>query len=397
MIIINGNIKTMEEKDFPNGYIHTKDNKIIDIGDMENLSDNLKANEEVIDAKGGLVLPAYVDAHCHIGMIGDGIGFEAEDINEDNEPITPHLRAVDAINSFDECFIEGIEYGVLTVLTGAGSANPIGGQWTAMKSYSLEDCPTVDEMAIDNRIGMKFALGENPKMTYNSKNQSPNTRMGTTALIREQLIKAERYMQEWDEYHKDDDMETPEYDIKCNSLVPVLKREIKAFFHAHRADDILTAIRLTKEFSLDTVLIHATEGHKIASVIKKSNLPVIIGPIISDRSKPELKGLTVKNASILEKAGVMVSICTDHPETPIQYLSLTAGIALQNGFTFEEALKSITINPAKAVGLDDIVGSLKIGKDADILIYSKGCTPNFPLDIISKPEIVIAGGKVFNK
>lgn len=397
MLIINANILTMEEENFPNGYVHTINDKIESVGDMAKLDSRLLKNEKVLDVKGDLVLPGLIDAHCHIGMIGDGIGFEAEDINEDNEPITPHLRAVDAINSFDPCLKEAIRGGVLTVLTGAGSANPIGGSWTAMKTYSLGACPVVDEMAIDTKIGMKFALGENPKMTYNAKTQSPNTRMGTTALIREQLIKAERYMQEWDEYHSCDDMDTPEYDIKCNALVPLLKRDMKAFFHAHRADDILTALRITKEFNLDTVIVHATEGHKIASVLAKANVPVILGPILTDRSKPELKELTTKNAGILEKAGVMVSICTDHPETPIQYLTITVGVAMQDGLSFEEALKSITINPAKAVGLADRLGSLAKGKDADILIYPKPITPKSPLDIITRPATIITGGVVYSQ
>lgn len=382
MLIINANIKTMESSDFENGYILIENGKIVDVGDMQKRP---TYSGETLDAKGSLAFPGFIDPHCHIGMIGDGLGFESEDVNEETDPVTPQLRAIDAVNALDKCFEEAINGGVTTVLTGAGSANPIAGQWLAMKTYGKR----VDDMAIASPIGMKFALGENPKMTYNVKNQVPITRMATAALIREQLEKAKRYMADREKAENDEDLDGPEYDIKCEAILPVLKREIKAFFHAHRADDIFTAIRISKEFNLDYVIIHATEGHEIADILKKEDAKVVLGPILSDRCKPELKNLTVKNAAILEKAGVELAICTDHPETPIQFLALTAAVASREGLSPDMALRAITINAAKIVGIESRVGSLKVGKDADICLFSES-----PLLVTSKPSHVFINGEL---
>ncbi|MFZ2539392.1 MAG: amidohydrolase, partial [Oscillospiraceae bacterium] len=281
MLIINAKIMTMEENNYDNGYVSIKDGKIDAIGTMESLT---LSDVNTIDAKSALLLPGFIDCHCHIGMWDDGLGFEGDDGNEETDPITPQLRAIDAVNSFDDCFLEAIHAGITSVLTGPGSANPIAGQWIAMKTAGTR----IDDMIIKSPVGMKFALGENPKSVYNSKSQTPVTRMAIAALIREQLKKAKRYMEDWANYLEDEDFDEPEYDIKCEALVPVLKREIKAFFHAHRADDIFTAIRIAKEFNLDYVLIHATEGYKIADTLKFENAQIIAGPIICDRSKPEL-------------------------------------------------------------------------------------------------------------
>lgn len=382
MLIINAKIKTMEEKDYDNGYVYIKENKITDIGDMATLK--IK-DDNTIDAKSALLLPGFIDSHSHIGMWDDGLGFEGDDGNEETDPITPHLRAIDAVNSFDDCFAEAINAGVTSVLTGPGSANPIAGQWLAMKTSGTR----VDDMIIKTPVGMKFALGENPKCTYNSKSQTPVTRMAIAALIREQLKKAIRYMEDWGNYKNDDELDEPEYDIKCEALIPVLNREIKAFFHAHRADDIFTAIRISKEFNLDYVIVHATEGYKIADTLKQENAKIITGPIICDRSKPELKKLTPKNPACLKKAGIDVAICTDHPVIPIQYLPLSAAISCKEGLPYDDALKSITINAAKIAGIEKSVGSIKIGKDADIVLFNGN-----PLDVMVEPTLVIINGKI---
>lgn len=380
MLIVNAKIITMENQTFENGYIVLKGTVIERIGDMNDLN---VTSKRFIDAKGNYVLPGFIDAHCHLGMCDDGLGFEGDDVNEETDPVTPQLRAIDAVNSFDDCFLEALDAGITTVLTGPGSANPISGQICAIKTRR----DRIDNTIISAPAGIKFSLGENPKCTYNSKNQTPMTRMATAAIIREQLQKTIRYMEDVEKAEADPDIDMPEYDIKCEALLPVLQKKIKAFFHAHRADDIFTAIRLAEEFNLDYVLIHATEAYKIAQQLKDIRPDIITGPIICDRSKPELKGLTPKNAGILRGVGLDVAICTDHPEIPIQYLALSAAVCAKEGLNPTRALESITINAARIAGIDSRVGSLLPGKDADILIFDKS-----PLDVMASPTHVIVDG-----
>lgn len=380
MLIINGNIKTMEEKNYENGYIFIKDGKIEEVGDMNDLK---YASHNTIDAQNNIVIPGLIDPHCHLGIWEDGLGFEGDDGNEDIDPITPHLRAIDAINPRDRCFQEALEAGVTTVVTGPGSSNPIAGTWTSLKTYGHR----IDDMIIKDPIGMKFALGENPKNTYNAKNVSPVTRMATAALIREQLKKTQEYMYNKYKSEQDTDCDPPEYDMKCEALEEVLKGKLNAFFHAHRVDDIFTAVRLSKEFSLNSIIIHGTESYIIADDLAKEDVKVITGPFLCDRSKPELRELTPKNTSILSKHGVKTAICTDHPVTPIQYLGMCAHVANKEGLDYDEALKNITIYAAEICGLDDRIGSIKEGKDADILIFK-----NDPILGYTKPQIVILDG-----
>lgn len=381
MLIINANIITMENRNYKNGYILIKEGKIAQIGDMDELS---AADDNLLDAAGKTIFPGFLDIHCHIGMWGDGLGFESADGNEETDPVTPQLRAIDAVNALDVCFDDAKKNGITTVLTGPGSANVIAGQLIAMKT----DGCRVDKMAIASPVGMKFALGENPKTIYNSKEETPITRMGTAALIREQLFKAQRYLDSKLSAQDDDDASEPEYDMKCEALIPVLKREIKAYFHAHRADDIFTAIRIAKEFNLDYVLIHCTEGHKIANELAEENAKIITGPLITDRGKPELKCLTTKNPALLCDAGLDVAICTDHPEIPIQYLPLSCAIAHKEGLPREKALAAMTITAARIAGIDNHVGSIAVGKDADLVI-----TDGDPLELSTKIFQVIINGK----
>ncbi len=380
MLIIHANIKTMEQTDYPDGYLRVENGKITAIGRMEELSAPV---EDAFDAKGMLLLPGFIDPHCHIGMWEDGLGFEGDDGNEDTDPITPQLRALDAINPFDRCFAEARQAGITTVVTGPGSSNPIGGEWLAMKTAGNR----IDDMTIKAPIGMKFALGENPKSSYNSKNQTPITRMATAALIREQLHKAQRYAEDLKAAEEDDDCDKPEYDAKCEALLPVLNREIKAFFHAHRADDICTAIRIAKEFSLDYVLVHCTEGHSIADVLKKEGCPAIVGPVICDRSKPELRSFSPALAGLLTNAGVPIGLCTDHPVIPIQYLPLSGMVAISEGLAPDTALQAITCKAAEICGISDRVGSICVGKDADFLLFE-----NDPLIDMKKPAAVFIDG-----
>lgn len=247
----------------------------------------------------------------------------------------------------------------------------------------------IDDMIVKDNAGMKFSLGENPKSVYNGKGQSPATRMATAALIREQLDKTRRYMDDLANAALGDGADPPEFDAKCEALIPVLKRETKAFFHAHRSDDIFTAIRIAKEYDLDYVIIHATDGYEIADILADENASVMADYIICDRSKPELKNHDIKNAGALAAHGVKTAICTDHPVIPIQYLGISAGLCVKSGMSREDALKAITINAAQICGIDDIVGSIKVGKSADLAIFSDD-----PFSVYSQPKAVVINGKI---
>ncbi len=380
MLILHANIKTMDGREFPDGYVTFENGVITAVGDAA----DAPAATDILDAKGQLLLPGFIDPHCHIGMWEDSLGFEGDDGNEETDPLTPQLRAIDAVNPFDRCFSEAVSFGITTVVTGPGSANPIGGQWIAMKTVGKQ----IDRMVVKSPVGMKFALGENPKSAYHAKSQTPATRMATAALIREQLEKARRYMEDNARAEEDPDFDRPEYDAKCEALIPVLNRQVKAYFHAHRADDICTAIRLAKEFHLDYLLIHATEGHLISEVLQQEKAALIIGPIICDRSKPELRNQTPALAGTLAKHQIPFALCTDHPVIPIQYLATGATVAVAEGLTYETALNAITINAAKLCGIDQRVGSITVGKDADLLLFDSD-----PLAGYQKPTAVFVNGK----
>ncbi len=379
MDIINASIYTMNNENtvIKNGYIKTENGKITETGEM---SAYTRGTGEILDAEGANAYPGFIDAHTHLGMFEDGLCFEGDDGNESTDPVTPQLRAIDAVNPFDRCFSEALESGVTTVLTGPGSANPIAGQIAAIKTYGKR----IDDMVVMAPAAMKFALGENPKSVYNDKNQTPITRMATAALIRETLQKASRYMKDKAKASADDELEPPEYDAKCEALIPLLEGKIPAHFHAHRADDIFTALRIAKEFSLDAVIVHATEGYLIADELKKENVPVLAGPYMTDRSKPELKNLSRAATGIMCGNGIETAIITDHPETPIQFLTLSAAIAVREGMDETDAIRAITSTAAKICKIYDRVGSLEAGKDADIVLIDGS-----PLDIMIKPKYVI--------
>ncbi|MBQ2676340.1 MAG: amidohydrolase [Clostridia bacterium] len=381
MKIYNAEIFTMEDTHFSNGFVEFENGVITAVGDM---TDCPEIADTDVDAKGMRVYPGFIDAHTHLGMWEDGLGFEGDDGNEDTDPSTPHLRAIDAINPDDFCFEEALKGGVTTVLTGPGSANPIGGQIAAVKTMGCR----IDNMLVDKCCGVKFALGENPKSVYHGKNQTPVTRMATAAIIREQLNKAKRYMQDLDNAENSEDEDKPEYDIKCEALLPVVKGEKYAFFHAHRVDDIFTAARIAQEFYLKYIIIHGTLGYKAVKELKQLDVGVLCGPTICDRSKPELKGLTPECAGILSNAGIETAIITDHPVIPIQYLPLCAAVCVRDGMDYDTALKAITITPAKICGIDNKVGSIKVGKDADFVLYNGD-----PLNVMNKPQMVFCGGK----
>lgn len=387
MLIKNAKIFTMEDDlIIENGFIFIENNIIKKIGHMSKLNFE---DENTIELNGRSVYPGFIDAHTHIGLFENGLTFEGDDGNEETDPITPNLRVLDGINPMDQCFKEAIKSGITSVIVSPGSANPISGEILAMKTHGV----CVDDMIIKAPIAIKFALGENPKNVYNDKDQSPTTRMATAALIREKLKKAKIYYEtkKASKEKKNKDLE-PEYNAKCEALIPLLDKSISAHFHAHRADDIFTAIRIAKEFNLDLVLVHGTESYKIKDYLKKDKIPVLCGPIISDRSKPELLNLTPESPGILSNNGISTAIITDHPETPIQYLRMSLMVAIKNGMKKEDALKAITINPAKICKIDDKVGSIKVGKDADFVVFEKDL-----FDFYSEPEMVICSGKIVYK
>ena len=379
--VTNAKIYTMKNREIiEHGFISFENGVITAIGDM---ADSPK-DGEIFDAEGAVVTPGLVEAHCHIGMWEDGLNEEGDDGNEDTEPATPQMRAIDAVNPQDRAFSEAAAAGVTTVVTGPGSANPIGGQLMAMKTAGIR----ADDMVVKSPIAIKMAFGENPKMVYRGKERTPSTRMATAAIIRENLYQAREYMKKWERYKNGADEDMPEFDFKLEPLVSALKGEIQVHAHAHRADDIFTAIRIAKEFDLKLVLVHCTEGHLIADELAKYGYPVLSGPSFTDRSKPELRALTFEAPSILNRNNIPTAIITDHPETPIKYLNICAAMAVREGMDEYEALRAITAVPAEILGLDDKIGSLEAGKDADIVIWNKS-----PLDIMSKQKKVFINGK----
>lgn len=385
MLITHAKIHTMIGRTIPDGSIRIKGSVIDSVGSGQFVPEQ---DEQILDVQGADVYPGFVDAHTHLGMWEDALTFEGDDGNEETDPVTPQLRAIDAVNPMDRCFSEALAAGVTSVVTGPGSANPIGGQLAALKTYGKR----IDDMVIKAPLAIKMALGENPKTVYHGKNEAPSTRMATAALIREQLFKAKRYMEDLERSRTDEDADPPEFDLKCESLLPALKGDIEVHFHAHRADDIYTAIRIAKEFHLNYVIVHGTEGHMITDGLTSENARVLSGPFFTDRCKPELKNQTPACPGILSSHGILTAIITDHPVIPIQYLPMCAALAVREGMDHEEALKAITINPAEICGIDSKVGSIAKGKDADLSIFRED-----PLSLNAKPELVIAGGSIVKK
>lgn len=333
-----------------------------------------------IDGGGAALYPGFIDAHTHVGLTTNGVGIESEDFNEESEPCSAQLRVIDAINPFDESFEKSRNAGITSVLISPGSMNPVAGDIVAVST----DGRRIDNMLL-RRVGIKFALGENPKMTYMNRDETPSTRMAIAAMIREALLKAQRYMADKEAAESESDL--PELDPKSEALIPLLRGELKAHFHCHRADDIFTALRISREFGLDYVLIHCTDGHLIAGELALENAAAVVGPIICDPCKPELANITPKNAGLLAQHGVKTAICTDHSETPIEYLPLTVGIAVKNGMTFMQALEAVTINAAEIGGIDDLAGSIEAGKRADMVIFEGS-----PFEIMSEPKLVMING-----
>ncbi|MCI6669950.1 MAG: amidohydrolase [Christensenellaceae bacterium] len=382
LLLKNGNVMTMAGPAFV-GDVAIENGKIVAVGQSLSYSD-----AEVRDVTGMTVMPGIVDPHCHIGMWEDAMGFEGADGNECTNPITPELRAIDAINPYDRCFEEAVAGGVTTCVTGPGSANVIGGQFVAIKTYG----DSVEDMVLRFPVAVKAAFGENPKRVYNGKNQTPSTRMATAALMRKALIEAQEYNEKL-ERGKADPEKMPERNLGKEILARVMRRELPMKIHAHRADDILTAIRICREFKLRYTLDHCTEGYLITDKLKEALSEdcegIIVGPLLTDRSKIELKNLSFKAPKVLEQAGIEYAMMTDHPVTPEQYLPICTAVAVREGASEEGALKAITINAAKITGIADRVGSIEVGKDADIAVFS-----GHPFDFRSRCVLTLVNGKV---
>lgn len=380
IIIKNGTLLDVEKSKFEKMDISIEDGKITGI----KKSIKPKKDDEIIDATDKIVAPGFIDAHCHLGLMGDSVGFENDDVNEKSDPITPQLRAIDGIDPMDRVFTEAYQGGITSVATGPGSANVIGGQFAAIKTFGKR----IDKMIIKAPIAMKCAFGENPKRFYGTKGKMPTTRMGTTGMLRETLQKAKEYMLK-SEAAGDDITKKPQYDARLEALIPVLKKEIPLKAHAHKANDIFTAIRIAKEFDVKMTLDHSTDARCIVDELAEENYPMIVGPSLGHRTKVELINKSFKTAAVLNKAGIKISITTDSPVIPLQHLPICAALAVKDGLDKWEALKAISINPAEILGLEDRVGSIKVGKDADIVIWSAD-----PLQIDAKIEYTIIDGKV---
>lgn len=355
ILIKNGYIHTMNKNaDVIEGDIFIENGKIVSIGKNLDIPEECK----IVDAKEGIVMPGIIDAHNHIGIFEWGIGSAGVDGNEEADPITPHLRGIDGIYPLDAEFRHSYENGVTCVATGPGSANPIGGQFVAMKTVGN----IMDKMILKAPLAMKAAFGENPKNVHGAKGRIPGTRMGTAALIRECLYKAREYA----------DKKDKPFDIRLDALVPVIKGELPLKAHVHRADDIMTALRIAEEFNLQITLDHCSEGHLIADELAHTRQKgVILGPFLGFPHKNEVVNQGVESAAILHEAGVKLAIMTDLPAMHTSNLVVCAGMCHKAGLPLVEAMRAVTSNAAEILDLDDRIGSIEIGKDADITIFDK--------------------------
>jgi len=377
LLIKNGYIKSMAGPDIENGCVLVGDDgKILSVGTHIDAPD-----AAVIDAEGRLVTPGCVEAHCHIGLNNEACGWEGRDYNDMADPITPQMRAIDAIYPFDEALPEAIRGGVTTACTGPGSANVVGGTFAAIKLVGKR----IDDMIVKHPLAMKCAFGENPKRVYGQgAKKSPMTRMGTAAVLRELLFKSRRYLEDKEAG------KNPNFDMKLEAMIPVMKGEIPLKAHAHRSDDILTSIRIAREFGVKITLDHCTDGALIADELAKEGLPAFIGPSLGSKTKLELMHKSFATPKVLYEAGVKVSIITDSPVIPLHYLPMCAALAVKEGLPAEEAWKAITINPAESTGIGDRVGSLEPGKDADIVIWTAN-----PMETVgAESYMTIVDGKI---
>lgn len=378
IFIKNGKVMTMAGFVHENGSILLEKGKIQAVGKLH--IDEKKEDLTVIDAKGNWVMPGLMEAHCHMGISEEKKGMEGDDCNENVEPVTPFLRGIDAINPMDAAFDDAVRAGITTVMVGPGSANVVGGQFAVIKTKGR----CIDDLILKAPAAMKVAFGENPKVNYSGQGKMPVTRMAIAGMLRKEIFAAKQYLQ-----RKEKNEDGFEEDFQYESWIPVLKKEIPIKAHVHRVDDIFTALRIAKEFDLKITLDHCSEGHLIAREVAKSGAPAIVGPDFASRNKIEVQNMAFKTAGILQKAGTLVAITTDHPVSIINSLPLCAGMAVKAGLPMEEGLKAITINPAVICGVDERVGSLEAGKDADVVIFSGN-----PMEVFTETLCTIIDGNI---
>ncbi|HEX8133152.1 MAG TPA: amidohydrolase [Actinomycetes bacterium] len=376
LAIVGGEVVPIEGTPFRDGVILVEDGAIRALGTDVRVPDGV----ERVDATGKVVLPGLVDAHTHLGVHEEAEGWAGDDTNEMTDPVTPHVRALDGINPADLGFADAIAGGVLTVNVNPGSGNPIGGQTAAVRCAGR----TVDEMVLRAPSGVKSALGENPKRVYSDRKEFPSTRLGTAAAIRDAFVKTGNYLAKRDR----GDGEPVDRDLRWDTLAMVLRREIPWRQHCHRTDDIATALRLADEFGYRLVIDHGTEAAPLADRIAERGVPVLIGPLLTSRSKVELRNRSLANPGRLAAAGVELGIVTDHPVVPVQLLYVQAALAVKEGLDPAAALRAVTLVPARVVGVDDRVGSLLAGKAATLCIWSGD-----PLDVRSRVEAAWIEGR----
>src|SRR5215470_1715578 len=379
--ITGGRVVPVTADPIEDGTVLIEDGKITAVGAGLAVPDGA----QVIDAAGQWVLPGFIEVHGHVGVHEEAQGWAGSDTNEMTEPVTANVRAIDAINPADLGFRDAVSGGVLAVNVNPGSGNPIGGQTVALKCWGR----TVDEMALRQPSGMKSALGENPKRVYGEQKKTPATRLGTAAVIRGALVDAANYLAkaEAEQRKPADERKHIDRDLKLEALGRVLRKEIPWRQHCHRADDIATALRIAEEFGYELVIDHGTEAHLLADILAAKDIPVIIGPLFASRSKVELRNRSLDNPGKLAAAGVTIAITTDHPVVPINFLAHQAALSVKHGLDRDTALRALTINPARIIGIDDRLGSIEPGKDADLVIWSGD-----PLDVLSRAIRAFVGG-----
>jgi imidazolonepropionase-like amidohydrolase len=363
------------------------DGKIAAVGDEKSVE--IPEGATIVDASGKVITPGFIDPHTHVGIGEMGVGREGADTNESSDPVTPQVRAIDATYPGDTAFFDALAAGITAVNIMPGSGNVIGGLAVLVKTHGIR----IDDMVVRHPTGLKAAMGENPKRNYGDQKKMPTTRLGIAALMRENLVKAQNYLARQDAARLANDPTKPfERDLKMEHIGYVLRKEIPMRWHAHRSDDILTALRIRDEFGFDMVLDHSTEAHILADELIERNIPAVVGPTLTAKYKVELRGRTLSTPGVLVRAGVKVALTTDHMVVAVQYLPLTLIMAVKEGVDRSQALKLVTINPAEILGVADRIGSLAPGKDADVVVWSGD-----PLDIYQRPEqVYVNGEKVYS-
>lgn len=376
LLLKNATIRSMVKAGTFDGSVLIKDGKIAEISNEIELPESAEC--EIIDVRHHLLMPGLIEAHCHMGITEEKKGREGDDCNEAVHPITPMLRSIDAINTMDAAFSDAVRAGITSANIGPGSSNVVGGQFAVIKTCGRR----IDDLIMKMPSAMKIAFGENPKVNYMGMNTSPATRMAIAGMLRNELVNARQYLSDYEKNN------TP-YSLHYEAWRPVFEKKIPLKAHVHRVDDIFTAIRIAKEFNLRMTLDHCSEGHLIAEELAQENYPAIVGPDFTTRNKIEVQNVAFKTAGILANAGVMVAITTDHPVSLIQSLPLCVGLSVKQGLPLEDGYRAMTINAAKICGTDDRVGTIEIGKDADIAIFDGN-----PMETFTRTLMTIIDGKV---